>query len=72
MTTFDGSLERSLPQDDHLMRTFWIGPPLGAGEGFKALNLNFPAFKARDVTSCFFVFSKNHTLVCMSLEVEMS
>ena len=39
----DGSLERSWPQDDHLMDTFWIGPPLGAGEGFKALNLNSPA-----------------------------
>ena len=36
-------LERSWPWDGHQMDTSWTGPPLGAGEGFEALLLNFPA-----------------------------
>ena len=36
-------LERSWPWDGRQMDRSWTGPPLGAGEGFEALLLNFPA-----------------------------
>ena len=71
----DGSLGRPWPQDNHLMRTFWTGPPPEGRGGVQGSEFEFfPLFfgTVRDVTGCFCVSAKIHTLVSMGLEVEMS